>query len=206
MIKNYFIKNTKGYSLLELNVALGIFIIMIILVGSFMFQAYVLNRFTAEQNEAIESAKKSVETIVSELREASTADTGAYVLDTADAQNLIFYSDIDSDAAVEKIRYYLAGTDLTKETTKPGGDPLQYNAASTTSFVLSEYVRNGTTPIFTYYTGNYPASSTPLSYSASVSQAKLVHVYLEINVNVALAPDSIKVESDVQIRNLKTNL
>ena len=69
-----------------------------------------------------------MKTMVSEIRTASTANTGAYTIGLATDSALTFYSDTDNDGLKEKVRYFITGTTLQKGLTKPTGSPLSYNA------------------------------------------------------------------------------
>lgn len=204
-IKNF------GFTLLEIVFYLGIFLIATFITTAYMSSSYRTLRFGNELNAAIRSAQKGVDTMVKEIREARTADNGAYALVKADDHEFIFYSDIDQDDAVERVRYFLNGTDFIKGVVKPTGTPLSYPVdpvANETTFVLSEYVRNGSAPIFYYYDGDWPGDDINdfLPTPSRLVDTKLMRVYLKINVNPLVQPGDFELESSAQIRNLKTNL
>jgi hypothetical protein len=91
---------------------------------------------------------------------------------------------------------------------KPSGDPPQYILADETINVISRYVRNGSLLFFTYYNGDWPTDTVnnPLPTLTRLSDTKLMHVYLKINIDPSRLPDDFDLESDIQIRNLKINL
>ena len=66
-------------------------------------------------------------------------------------------------------------------------------------------IRNGAAPVFTYYDGNYPAVTPPLT-PADVTEVKYINFSLIIDVDPAVDPPPVTVASQVQLRNLKTNL
>ena len=199
--------NQSGLSLLEIVVTLGIFSMAIVGVSTFITQSYKANLLANEQAEAIENARTGTDIMVKEIREASPAENGAYPIEVANDQNLIFYSDIDSDELIEKVRYYLDGTNLIKAVTDPSGFPPEYiNPAQET--IISRYVQNGTEPLFYYYNADYPIDTVnnPLITPAAVNNIRLVRTYLKINVDISRAPDNFILISNSQIRNLKDNL
>lgn len=104
----------KGITLIETVVALGIFVIIVIAWNSVIVQSYRSAEFGRQQQDAIREAQKGIEIMTQELREMSTAENGAYALDTADDNQIIFYSDIDKDIYTERVRYWLDGTSLKK--------------------------------------------------------------------------------------------
>ena len=139
--------------------------------------------------------------MVKEIREARGGDDGSYIIEKADDFEFIFYSDIDKDELTERVRYFIEGTDFKKEVIKPQGFPINYPEENKKSFILSQYVRNQP-PIFRYFDG----LGVELSPPARLKDTKLMRVYLVINVDPARPPQNYELTSDVQIRNLKTNL
>ncbi len=203
------ITNKLGLTLVEVLVATGIFLFIMVAMWLFVKQSYKVQSFTFGQSMAISEARRGVEILVKEAREALPGDTGAYMIEKADDNEFIFYADYDRDSAVEKVRYFLSGSNFCKGVTEPSGDPLEYLPENEVVTIISRYVRNQENePVFIYYDGSYAGSSsdTSLTTPADVLALRLVHINLRINVEPAKAPTDYYLESDVQIRNLKDNL
>jgi prepilin-type N-terminal cleavage/methylation domain-containing protein len=201
--------NQKGLSLIEVMVALGIFLLVIVMVWLFVKQSYSVQRFAFGQTTAISEAQRGVEILVKEAREALPGDNGAYALESADDFEFVLYTDYDRDLAVEKVRYFLDGSNFNKGVTEASGNPLEYLLENEVVNTISRYVRNeALEPVFTYYDRDYSgsAASMPMATPANVIDLKLVHIHLKINVYPEQAPKDFNLESDVQIRNLKDNL
>lgn len=198
----------KGISFIETIITISVFTMAMMAVSTFIIYLYRAYSFNLEQLSAINEARKGIEVIVKEIREARIADNGSYPLVKADDFEFIFYGDIDRDIAVERVRYFLEGTNFKKGIIEPSGDPPQYVLTSEKIDVLSQYVRNGTLPVFTYYNGDWPSDTlnNPLPTATRLMETKLMHVYLKINVDPSRPPSDFELESDTQIRNLKTNL
>lgn len=198
----------KGISFIETIITISVFTMAMIAVSTFIIYLYRAYSFNLEQLSAINEARKGIEVIVKEIREARIADNGSYPLVKADDFEFIFYGDIDRDIAVERVRYFLEGTNFKKGIIEPSGDPPQYVLTSEKIDLLSQYVRNGTLPVFTYYNGDWPSDTlnNPLPTATRLMETKLMHVYLKINVDPSRPPSDFELESDTQIRNLKTNL
>lgn len=201
-------KKNKGITLIETVIALGIFVIIVVTWNSIIIQSYRSAEFGRQQQDAIREAQNGIEMMTQELREASTGENGAYALDTADDNQIIFYSDIDKDIYTERVRYWIDGNALKKGITEPSGDPLDYNLNDEQIKIISNFVNNGSLPLFTYYNENYPYDTinNPLPAPARLIDTKLIHIFLRINIDPSKAPADFDVESDVQLRNLKTNL
>ena len=195
-----------GFTLIELIIALGIFTASVTILATYVVQGYTANRFAIETSDAIEYARRGIQAMAKEVREARFAENGDFPIVAAAAQSLIFYSDIDSDQSIEKVRYFLQGTTLLKGKIEPVGTPATYPAGNETMTTVAEYVRNGSAAVFTYYGGLYPAVGTPLSTPTDPNLVKLVTLHLEINIDPNTAPKFFALDEAIQVRNLKENL
>jgi len=201
-------EKNRGFTLLETFIALSIFVAALVIVNAFIFTNYRATMFGQEQNEAIESARKGVETMVQEIRESGQSEEGGYLILENQPQSLKFYSDIDKDDVLELIHYWLDGTNFKKGVIEPDENE-EYLEANETIVTLSQYVRNGSTAVFTYYNASYPINMTnnPLPYEqVNIDDIRLIDIYLEVNVDLTRAPNSYILHSMAQIRTLKDNL
>jgi len=202
-------KSAAGYTLIEILAAIGIFLFITTMMWLFVKQSYRVQSFTFGQSMAITEARRGVEILIKEAREALPGDTGAYMIVSADDNEFIFYADYDRDDAIEKVRYFFVGTEFFKGVIEASGEPLQYLPENEVVTVISKYVRNeASEPVFTYYDGSYAGneSDAPLTMPVDLLALKLVHINLRINVEPEKAPTDYYLASDVQIRNLKDNL
>jgi len=198
----------KGFSLIETLVFVLVFSLASGAIVSFVYYVYRGLEYDFQQSQAIRNARQGVETMVREIREAQAGDDGSYILEKADDQEFIFYSDIDKDTQVERVRYFLEGSIFKKGIVEPIGAPPVYNPETETVSILSSYVRNGDLSVFTYYNGDWPGDeiNNPLPTPTRLKETKLIHVYLKINIDPSRSPVDFELESDTQIRNLKNNL
>lgn len=185
-----------GFTLIEAIVIVAIFAIAMGGISAFLVYLYRTHGYIFEQAQAIEEARRGIETMVKEIREAKSGQDGAYLIGKAENFELIFYSNIDRDLEIEKVRYYVEGTNLIKEIIEPEGFPPEYSSHPK-KIILSQYVRN-TPPIFRYF----KEKEQELAYPARKKDTKLINVYLEINVNPHRLPENFILRSTVQFRNL----
>lgn len=211
MKKNIFIqyfKRQSGFTIVEL--LLGMTIFSFLLAGVLSFQQLLTQgeEFGVSQALTIESSQNSLQNLVQELRNSRQSDGGAYPLQLADDQEIIFYSNADNDADIERIRYFLEGTDLKKGTIDPQGFPIQYPAQNEVVKVIANYVQNGSNPLFYYYNQNWPADqdNNPLSTPAQLNHVSLVKIEVHINAEPEHPEREFVLEPFVQIRMLKGNL
>jgi len=195
----------RGISFIEVITVAAISSIIILALVRFMaagFPAYKTSYLQVQTNEV---ARLQLKRMAKALREMRGADTGAYPLVEASPQKIVFYSDVDGDNLTERIRYELVGEELTRGVITPSGDPLEYVGSNEVTSVVTSSVRNGSDPIFTYFDGDYPTETTPLT-AVDVTEVKYIQFFLKIDVDVVNDPPPIEVRSQVSLRNLKTNL
>lgn len=201
-----FIKKTdnRGVTLMEITVALGIFILIITSVVAVFIYTWKANKIVWEQLSTQNEGRKIVQDFINELRSATYSSIGAYPLENVSTTQIIFYSNIDTDAYAERIRYSLEGTVLKKGVIKPSGVPLAYDSGSEVVTEIVHDVYNTTTPIFYYYNQNYGStSSTPIEQPVSITEVRVVGFTLELEEDPAASPAPFQIESKTEIRNLK---
>ena len=188
----------KGFTLIE-----AVLVVMGTIISSVLY-FYRTNAHAVEQVYAIESARKGIEYLVRDLREATYADNGAYPFIAIGDHEVFFYSDIDQDQSVERIRYRLVNGVLEKGITNASGNPAVYNDTDELFFAISTNVRNeeNSTPIFSYF----DVSGTAIVNLNNVTDVIFIKVNLMININPNRLPEDFTLRSSAAIRNLKTNL
>ena len=198
----------SGFTLIEVLVAM--ILIMALGLGIVGLQTILSkNQVWIWQNYlSINQTNDALQTIVKELRSARAGDNGAYPLEIAFDQEIRFYSDIDYDGETEKIRYSLIDTQLVKGMIEPVGYPITYPEEEEKIVTITDLARNGETPIFYYYNGDWPEDmeNNPLSIPVRLSDTKLMRVYLRLNPKSDQPDKDFILESYIQIRMLKENL
>lgn len=197
----------KGFTIVEVLVSGFILAVLGFLIARIIYTVNQNQLLVFQQYDNIDKANENVQLVVKELRTARDGNNGAFVLQEANDQTIIFYSDIDFDGITEKVRYFLNGTNFYKGVIKATGYPVLYPQAQEKTTLLADNVRNLQTPIFYYYNSNWPQDTinNPLVFNKRLSDAKLVRIYLRINSKLDPKSDFIA-ESYSQIRTLKDNL
>ena len=195
--------SNTGFTLVETLAVIAITALVFAAVSWAITSFYRVNSYIIQQSLAVNSARSGVERMVREIREAAYSDTGAYPIISASGTEFIFYSDIDRDQNIEKIRYTLNGSNFERGEVEATGSPLVYNDENEMVSILSEYVRNSESqPVFSYF----DSSDNEIADLSDVSEISLAKVNLIVNVIEGRAPDEFTLSSTAQIRNLKTNL
>lgn len=200
--------NAKGFTLIEvlvvgaLTIGLGFGIIGLFVILN-RGQDLVFNDYLS-----VDRTNTTLSRIIREIRTARNGENGSYVIEDADSQSLTFYSDIDFDDRVEKVRYYLQGTTLYRGYIEPVGNPVTYPQANEITQELTENVQNDTTPLFYYYNGDWPEDTTnnPLQTPFTLSDIKLIRIYIRLNPLPNDPQGDYILDSSATIRIIKDNL
>jgi len=98
---------TKSFTLIETIVTVFIFSLLMTVVSSLIVALYRTHSYQWQQSIAIDEARRGIETMTREIKEAKQGDNGSYPIEKADDKEFIFYSDIDNDGKTERVRYFL---------------------------------------------------------------------------------------------------
>lgn len=188
-------------TLIELLVTIALTSVVVLALGFLIQYFYKTNAFVLEQSHAVESARRSVENAMADLREASYGADGSYPISATATSSVTFYADIDSDSSVERARYYLSNTTLYRGTTEPGATGSYAGQPEATTLVVND-IRNGTsTDLFSYYNRDGEQLVAPVNL-AQVASVKIV-VLTDVNPN--RAPNVYTLRGSATLRNLKPN-
>ncbi len=198
---NYKLRTKYGFTLIETLVVITITITIIgALVSSISF-FYKSNTNALEQSFAINSARIGIERIVKDIREASFSDEGAYPVIAMATSSFSFYSDIDSDIFVEKVRYFIDGTNLNKGVINSSGDPLIYNSNNEVVSLVSDNVRNNVELIDLFVF--FDESGVVMTDMSDATALRFVTVKVSVDVNLARLPESFVLNSSATLRNVR---
>jgi len=136
----------------------------------------------------------------------SPSSLGSYPIEIAADNTLVFFTDINDDGLKERVRYFVQGTTLKKGVISPTGSPLAYVSANETFTELVHNLRNGSTPVFTYYDTNYNGTTSPLTQPVDISFIRLIKVNMIVDVDPNRSPVPVTVTTQISVRNLKDNL
>jgi len=210
MMKLLLKKKQRGFTLIETLVVLGIFILALGAVNGFLIYAYRAKGFSLAQAMAIDSARNGVNKLTKELREAIQSDSGTYLLASGEDFEIIFYSDIDENDQVERVRYFLEDEELKRGVINPSGEPIDYSGPEEIK-IISDYVKNtSSTPLFYFHDQTYAGKETDLPLTTPVpgdilDEITLIGIKMTVDVNPDRAPRILEIESKAQLRNTKQN-
>lgn len=199
-----FANTQRGLSVIEMIVTIAITIVVSGVIVSSVLMFYRGSDYAIEQAFAVENARRGVEQMVRDIREASYSEEGAFPVIEIGTTTILFYSDIDRDEDVERIHFFLDGGTFRKGVAKPTGNPPTYDEDDDTVSIIAENVRNEeeNTSIFEYF----DSDGNAITNFNNVADVAFVRVSLIVNVNPIRLPNEFTLRSSATLRNLKINL
>jgi hypothetical protein len=191
---------TRGLTFVEMLVTLAISTLIMVAIVNSILLFYRANTSSLEQSYQVESARKGSSIFVRDVREATYGDNGAYPLATFSSTSITFYTDTDTDGAVEQIRYTLTGTNLFRNVVEPTGSPAAYTSSGVTTTV-STFVRNVEegAPLFRFYN----ASSTEVTNVQNINTVVSVTISMVVDIVQKHAPGRFTLTESATLRNLR---
>ena len=207
IIQQYHISKHKGMTLVEVIIAISIFLLIIVAVGIFQVNVFSNQKAVSGSFQTSQDAQIILKTIIREIRSMSASANGSYPIVNASNNSLTFYSDTNNDNLNEEITYRLIGNIAYRVSIAPTGSPAVYNPANQSTTTLISNVRNSTsTSFFEYFDENYTGTSTALSMPVNVTAIRLIKVNLTLDIDPYRSPIPVSYSAQINLRNLKTNL
>ena len=203
--KQIYNKKNKGFTLTETLVVIGIFGMLMILLGGLITNFYRQNEYALQQSNAISSARSAIKIMVQDLREAVPSQSGSYPLELINSDEITFYSDIDRDDSVEQARYFInVENQLIKETVEPTGFPAVYDNANKETKIVANYIMNDqmNVDLFSYFDEN----GQEIVDLSDLDSVRFIEVNVVVNVDPARQPEEFVLRSSAYLRNLEPTL
>ena len=203
-----FCRRQTGFTLIELLLGMGMFVALVAAVIALQSLLTQGENFSLSSFLTAENGNSALQTLTSELRNARQSENGSFPIAEASDQQIIFYSNADSDEDIERARYFLQGSEFKKGTINPTGFPALYPDETEVVKTVAEFIQNGSNPVFSYYNQDWPGDqvNNPLPTPASLTDISLVKISVRVNEDPAREEGEFTLEPFVQIRSLKTNL
>ena len=190
----------RGFTLVEIVVVVGLTGLVGLGLLSMITFFYRSNAFLLEATSAVDSASRGVNQSLEHLREASYGEDGGYPLAVAATSSVTFYSDLDVDSSIERVRLYLTNGILYRGVTEASGNPPSYTGQPEITTVLATDVKNATsTPAFRYF----DEGGIELTGVIDIAEVRTVRVRFDVDINPQRAPNILTLEGGATLRNLR---
>jgi len=189
---------------MEFVVAMGIGAGIIFMVGALSGQFSGIANFVNLKLQSRQGSDHVFETMAREIRSMGPSSLGAYPIEAASSTSFIFFSDIDGDGLMERVRYFRATTTLEKGVIKPSGNPLVYaTSTETTRVVVSDLIGSG--GVFEYFDSAYTGTQSPMAPPVDAQAIRIVRASLSSDINPGSGPLPAFFSVTVNLRNLRSN-
>lgn len=186
---------------MEILIAMSLFGLIAVGISMFTLDILQLQIFAGESLESEEDIKQTLEVIIPEIRSMAAANNGSYLIMAASSSSFSFFSDINSDGLIERVRYFLDSNNFKKGIIVPTVNPITYDSASEKiTTLISDVVPAN---IFSYYDEVYDGSQPSLGVPVDISQIRLVRVEIIVDKNPLTPPLPVKISIFADIRNLR---
>lgn len=191
----------KAFTLIETMVVISITMVVGLMLGNMIVFTYRANAYIYQQTAATDNARRGVEYALQNLREATSGADGSYALYAVATSSVTFYSDVDVDGSVEKVRYYLIGSTLYRGVTNPVGSPPSYAGQAEATSTIATYVKNfaANATLFQYY----GSDGTELTAPIDTAEVRTVGMSLMIDVDPNRTPTTYTLIGSATFRNLR---
>ena len=190
----------RAFSLVETLVIVSLLIVVGLALQSAIVYFYKANAYILESSSAINEARRGMTYVVSNIREATYGDDGAYPVENVATSSITFYADVDLDGGVEKTRIYVADNTLYRSVTNAIANPPTYNGQPEETTILAVNLRNGDRPLFRYFDAN----GTELTGVVDASDVASIAMDLMIDLNPTRAPEVYMLTGSATLRNFLT--
>lgn len=190
--------------MLEAVITIVIVAIIVAGVGLLSNQLFRFRNIIDETLSTEQELGQVISPFVTELRSAQISSTGIYPIEAASTSSITFYSDVNKDGLVERLRYFLDGQVLKRGVVAPSGNPPSYNLGSETVKEMLHGIIIGSAGIFAYFGVGADMDSAPMSSPITVDLIRTVKISVTVDKNPAESPGSTKYETSATPRNLRT--
>ncbi len=199
-----FLGTQNGFSLLELILGAAISVILVVILTQFVGIISNIQKYLGAKLPTQADVEQALQTAVVEIRSIGQSSAGAFPIEVASSTTLTFFSDIDRDGLMDRVRYTIASGTLQKGVVRPVGNPITYPSSSeTVSFPVANLL--GSQSSFAYYDTNFTGTEAALAYPIDVTAIRSVFITFTADVSTTTTPRATTLSTLVTIRNLKSN-
>ena len=205
-------KKYRGITLIETLVSIGIFTIVILGTTIFFVRMWEINSFTYEIGLASFIASRGIDEATQNIRKARPAENGAFAIEYADDDEVIFFMDYDYDGVAERIHYFVADEKFQMGIREPdlSTTPISYAAGDGIVREAADYIVNDASgePVFEYYSDENEiysyddVANNKLEAPIDPGDVKMIKILLFVNPDPIQKPNNVRIQSFVVIRNL----
>lgn len=190
-------KQPTGFTLIETMIVLPIVIVVSFVIMQIIYQSNQAYNYSLAQAEASSTFVRTFDRMSRVIRSSNKVVAAA----NNDITLETYFS--PRDDVPDRARYYLSNGQIKVDVISATGTAPNYVYTSTpTTYTISQALNSGSQPVFRYYNENGTLLSTPYDVNA----IRKVEIQLVINPKPKVLKTNQSSSTQVQLRNMKTNL
>ena len=197
--------NNQGFSIFDITVSLGIFMLIIVVIIALQISIFKNNKLIDSRAAIDRQSTIVLRNFAKEVRTAQTSHTWNFALASTTDEVLTFYSDLNGDSTVERVRYFVEDGKLKRGIIKPTGQPFEYDLNDET---VQTYITNiiSSSTYFLYYDDSYDGviTTAPLQQPVTPEDVQLVELFIIVDPGVPDQEDRV-LNTKAMIRSLKSS-
>lgn len=199
-------QDRRGFSLIEVIVFAAIGAAILFVVSNMTKNVSQIEDFVNHRLKSRGDLEQTFQMLVTDIRSAGPSGNGAYPIESAGTSSLVFYSDVDQDGIMEKVRYFFGTSTIRRGLIEPTGNPLTYASSSeVTKSIIENVIFSTSTNFLSYFDSIYYGSSSPMTSPINVANIRVVKVSVYVDTNPGKTPKPTFFSDTVTIRNLRSN-
>lgn len=201
----YIRNNRSGISLFEIIISVGLTAIIVVVLSKFSGTVSSIGTVINQRLQVQQDLEQALQMLVTEIRSAGPSASGGYTLESAATSSLIFYSDVERDGVMERVRYYFGTSTLQKGITEPtSSTPPAYVTSTEAIKIAIPHVKVGSSS-FEYFGSSATSTMAPLASPIDVAAVRFLRISVTADVSTSSAPRPITFSNIITIRNLRSN-
>jgi len=195
----------SGITFLEIIISVALTSIIVVVLSRFSGTVSSIGKVINQRLQVQQDLEQTLQTIVTEIRSAGPSASGGYALESAASSSFIFYSDVERDGAMERVRYFFGTSTLTKGVTEPttSTPPVYVTSTESTKIIIGNAIVASSS--FAYFGASATSTILPLTSPIDITAVRFVKVTITADVSTSSAPRPITFSNTVTIRNLRSN-
>ncbi|MEK7187979.1 MAG: hypothetical protein AAB691_04005 [Patescibacteria group bacterium] len=206
IIRNFFQSEKRaGISFLEIILSMGVTAIIVLVLSKFSGTVTSIGTVINQRLQVQGDLEQGLQIMVTDIRSAGPSAYGSYAIESAASSSFVFYSDVDRDGTMERVRYFFGTSTLQKGVTEPTtSTPPTYVTSTEGVKIVVPNVKISSSS-FEYFGDTATSTFTPLASPIEIEAVRFMRISVTADVSTSSAPKPITFTNTVTIRNLRSN-
>jgi type II secretory pathway component PulJ len=198
-------KKRSGLTLLEVVLSIGLTALIVIVLSKFSSTVTSVGTVINQRLQVQQDLEQTIQVMTTEIRSAGPSASGGYPLESAASSSFIFFSDVERDGVMERVRYYFGTSTLQKGVVEPSSStpPIYVSSTEIVKAVIPNVIIGSSS--FQYFGSSATSTAAPLTSPVDIAAVRFMRISISADVSTSSAPKPITFSNTITIRNLRSN-